>query len=268
MIAILSLACPRFVPKLSFLGSSSVFIQQLNMSFAVEKEKFMKMSAEEKRTLTKSKKVSLADIDTWDVYLSKNSDQLRNQLDARLKQGSLDVEEFTVDPDLAKRVSIFDGDITGLFVDAIVNAANSRLLGGGGVDGAIHRAAGPSLLEECKTLKGCPTGDAKITGGYKLPAKYVIHTVGPQDGSDMDLRSCYEKSLQLCIEHDIHSVAFPCISTGVYGFPHERASIIATTTVRKFLQDNPSIERVIFCVFQEVDVKIYQNILQKVFPVN
>lgn len=160
------------------------------------------------------------------------------------------------------RTTLIKDDITKLEVDAIVNAANSRLLGGGGVDGAIHRAAGPQLLEECKTLNGCPTGAAKLTKGYHLPAKYVIHTVGPvwRGGNNNEselLKSCYESCLNLAVDNKITSIAFPNISTGVYGFPKQLASEIAVDTVRKFLDQNPQIEQVYFVCFDEDNYKLY-----------
>jgi len=160
------------------------------------------------------------------------------------------------------------GDVTRLEVDAIVNAANRSLLGGGGVDGAIHRAAGRELYEECKTLGGCRTGEAKMTKGYKLPAKYVIHTVGPIYGSEHGreaelLADCYTNSLKLATERGIASIAFPSISTGAYGYPIEEASKIAVATVRKFLRDsNGSIKKVYFILFSDADLKIYGNVLQ------
>ena len=153
------------------------------------------------------------------------------------------------------QIHIVTEDITRLAVDAIVNAANNSLLGGGGVDGAIHRAAGPQLLAECKSLNGCPTGEARITAGYQLPAKHVIHTVGPVwlGGSHNEaalLRSCYEHSMQLAHDNKLHTIAFPAISCGVYGYPIEQASKIAISEVLAFRQ-NTSVERVIFACFND-----------------
>ena len=165
---------------------------------------------------------------------------------------------------ISERVMVVEGDITKQKVEAIVNAANSTLLGGGGVDGAIHRTAGPRLVEECRTLGGCPTGEAKITKGYNLPAKWVIHTVGPvwHGGArreDELLASCYRTSLELAVEMGIRTIAFPAISTGVYGFPLERATAIAVSEVRSFLEKNPSLEKMVFVCFDEYTYECYLN---------
>jgi O-acetyl-ADP-ribose deacetylase (regulator of RNase III) len=158
-----------------------------------------------------------------------------------------------------KRLELLRADITTLAVDAVVNAANSTLLGGGGVDGAIHRAAGPGLLAECRTLGGCPAGEARITRGYRLPAKYVIHTVGPVwHGGDRGeaelLASCYRSSLRLVVENGIRTVAFPAISCGIYGYPVDAACRIAVSETAKFLETAPSLERVLFTAF---DADVY-----------
>jgi len=161
-------------------------------------------------------------------------------------------------------IEIVKCDITKLKVDAIVNAANTTLLGGGGVDGAIHRIAGPELLEECKTLNGCPTGEAKITKGYNLPAKYVIHSVGPvwnggKHNEDELLANCYRSSLILAVENGIKTIAFPAISTGVYRFPLERAVKIAVNELQNFLQENNSIEKVVFVCFDSKTFDAYKE---------
>ena len=163
-------------------------------------------------------------------------------------------------------IEIFEGDITTLNVDAIVNAANKSLLGGGGVDGAIHRAAGHQLLEECRTLGGCETGQAKITRGYKLPAKFVIHTVGPvwyggNKNEDKLLSNCYKNSLELAMNQKLKSIAFPSISTGAYGFPFERAAKIAVKSVQDFLEVNKTMEKVVFVCFGKDAFEVYKNLL-------
>ena len=167
---------------------------------------------------------------------------------------------------MSERMKIFEGDITTLEVDAIVNAANNSLLGGGGVDGAIHRAAGPQLLAECVTLDGCRTGEAKISGGYDLTSKHVIHTVGPVwDGGraneDALLADCHRNSLMVAEENGLKTVAFPAISTGVFGFPKERATRIAVREVRAFLDQDVGVEQVTFVCFSERDFDLYQRVL-------
>jgi O-acetyl-ADP-ribose deacetylase (regulator of RNase III) len=170
-----------------------------------------------------------------------------------------------------KQIEVLQEDITQLYVDAIVNAANSSLMGGGGVDGAIHRAGGPRILEECKLIRnsqgGCRTGEAVITSGGQLKARYVIHTVGPvwaggKKDEEQLLSNAYRNSLALAVKHEITSIAFPNISTGVYGFPKKRAARIATETVCEFLNTENSLERVIFCCFDQENFKIYTTLLK------
>ncbi len=163
------------------------------------------------------------------------------------------------------KISIIRGDITKMQTDAIVNAANHSLLGGGGVDGAIHRAAGPELLEECRTLGGCPTGEARITKAYNLQAKYVIHTVGPVYGKDpanqeKQLANCYLNSLELAVKHNCKSIAFPNISTGVYGYPKDEAAKIACRAVNNFLENNKSMNEIVFVCFDEENFSLYREI--------
>ena len=167
-----------------------------------------------------------------------------------------------------ERIVVVEGDIAKLKVDAIVNAANTSLLGGGGVDGAIHRAAGRGLLDECRTLGGCLTGEAKITKGYNLPAKWVIHTVGPvwhggSHGEDALLASCYRNSLALAEKHEIRSIAFPAISTGVYGFPLERAAHIAVRAVKNFLERNATVEQVMLVCFDKYAHDLFARALKE-----
>jgi O-acetyl-ADP-ribose deacetylase len=170
-----------------------------------------------------------------------------------------------------RRIELVTGDITKLAVDAIVNAANASLLGGGGVDGAIHRAAGPELLAECRALGGCPTGEAKLTRGYRLPARYVIHTVGPRwrGGTSNEaalLASCYRASLALALAHDLRSLAFPAISTGIYGFPRPEACGIAVDETHRFLLGDDRIKRVLFVSFDAETEALYCRTLGRGAP--
>ncbi|XP_020933192.1 O-acetyl-ADP-ribose deacetylase MACROD2 isoform X4 [Sus scrofa] len=228
-----------------------------------EKERLLKMTVEERRKEYTRDYVPLNSIPSW-----KEEMKGKSQNDEENTQETPQVKKS-----LSEKVSLYRGDITLLEVDAIVNAANASLLGGGGVDGCIHRAAGPCLLAECRNLNGCETGHAKITCGYDLPAKYVIHTVGPIarghiNGSHKeDLANCYKSSLKLVKENNIRSVAFPCISTGIYGFPNEPAAIIALSTIKEWLVKNQQeVDRIIFCVFLEVDFKIYKKKMSEFFP--
>lgn len=169
------------------------------------------------------------------------------------------------------RLKVMKGDITKQKVDAIVNAANSSLLGGGGVDGAIHRAAGPQLLAECATLGGCDTGDAKITNGYQLPAKYVIHTVGPiwsggERNEEERLAACYRRCLEIAEEYDLKSIAFPAISCGAYGFPIERAAVIALAEIKRFLETNTALERLLVVCFEPDVYDAYWSVLNDQVP--
>ncbi|XP_034288292.1 ADP-ribose glycohydrolase MACROD2 isoform X1 [Pantherophis guttatus] len=228
-----------------------------------EKERLLKMTLEERRKEYLRDYVPLKDIPTW-------KEEMKNK--AQSDEDNTN-EAFLLQKSLSEKVSLYRGDITVLEIDAIVNAANSSLLGGGGVDGCIHRAAGPCLVAECRSLSGCETGQAKITCGYDLPAKYVIHTVGPiarghiSDIHKEDLANCYKTSLKLAKENLIRSIAFPCISTGIYGFPNEPAAVIALTTIKEWLSKNDNeMDRVIFCVFLEVDYKIYKKKMNDFFP--
>ncbi|KAI5736005.1 hypothetical protein M8J77_025370 [Diaphorina citri] len=213
---------------------------------------------------TKKGAATLSDVPTWFEYFQKEK--------ASISGKSGDSPKIELDPkakDFCHKVSLWQGDITALGIDAIVNAANNALLGGGGVDGAIHRAAGPQLKEECRTLNGCETGDAKITAGYNLPAKHVIHTVGPVGEKPALLKSAYQRSLEVMKQNNLRSIAFPCISTGVYGYPQRKAAEVALQTVHDFLKEHSdSVDRVIFCLFLPEDVNIYQHLMQVYFPVS
>ncbi|XP_006622521.1 uncharacterized protein LOC102677590 isoform X2 [Apis dorsata] len=230
------------------------------MSFEIEKQKFLNMPPEEKRKYYKGIINTIDEIPTWFQYWNKNKANIN----------LTDLEKIEkINEEMANKISIWQGDITSLEIDAIVNAANSTLLGGGGVDGAIHKAAGPNLKKECATLGGCHVGEAKITGGYMLPAKYVIHTVGPQGEKPEKLKECYENSLIVARENQLRTIAFPCISTGIYGYPQRPAAKVALLTVKKFLIENKNaVDRIIFCLFLKTDKDIYEELLQKYFAID
>jgi O-acetyl-ADP-ribose deacetylase (regulator of RNase III) len=218
----------------------------------------------------------LKDIPTWQDHFIKNKKSLSEKVSEKdhnqFKEENADLAETNSTDDickLASKVSLFVGDITKLEIDAIVNAANESLLGGGGVDGAIHRAAGKMLLSECRTLCGCETGNAKLTCGYKLPSKCIIHTVGPRGIKPQKLQSCYKTSLDLLTKNNLRTIAFPCISTGIYGYPSHEAAPVAIKTVRTFLESNfDKVDRVLFTLFLDKDVDKYEKQMQFFFPVN
>lgn len=243
-------------------GTLAAMARKVNLNSAEgdwmeTKDFLLSLSVKDRRQYYRtSKSVPLDDIPLWSPTAG-SSQQSRYPRDEKLDQ----------------KISLYSGDITMLEIDAIVNAANKTLLGGGGVDGAIHRAAGPLLKKECASLYGCETGQAKITCGYGLPAKYVIHTVGPiaQGGVGEDekkaLRSCYRNSLKAATENAARSVAFPCISTGIYGYPPEQAVHEALATVRDYLDEHhDKLDRVIFCVFLPTDKELYLQNLPLYFP--
>ncbi|XP_060895416.1 ADP-ribose glycohydrolase MACROD2 isoform X1 [Labrus mixtus] len=232
-----------------------------------EKERLLRLDREERRKdYRRPEFIPLDKIPTW---------REENKPDDKEEEEGTELTGGGGGGGLTDKVSLYKGDITVLEVDAIVNAANSSLLGGGGVDGCIHKAAGSCLYDECHSLNGCETGKAKITCGYDLPARYVIHTVGPVarghvgQSETSDLTSCYQNSLRLMKEHGLSTVAFPCISTGIYGFPNEPAAEIALSTVKSWIEENPDkITRVIFCVFLETDFAIYKKKIPEIFQDN
>ena len=228
-----------------------------------EKQKYMKMSRGAKRDHYRCGDgyFGLIDVPTWRVYADENNlNQPRSEWSWK--------NEPPDDYDLDVRVSVWMGDVTALEIDVIVNAANKTLLGGGGVDGAIHQAAGPFLKDECATFDGCQTGDVKATGGYCLPATHVIHTVGPTDGDEELLSQCYRNSLDLMLKIGQRTIAFPCIATGVYGFPREKAAHVAVKVVKEFLDiHRESVDRIVFCLFEPDDVELYVQAMLKYFSV-
>lgn len=250
-------------------------------SVKTERKRFLAMTTTEKRNLfyADTDYVQLDEIARWTDFCTTNARQLKELCPlaaAAAEDGGglamYDRFRFEVDETLNAKVSPFVGDITTLEVDGIVNAASNSLLGGKGIDGAIHKAAGKQLVNECRALEGCKTGDAKTTAGYQLPAKYVVHTVGPRTRDAATLRSCYVSCMREMVRHGMRSIAFCCISTGVYGYPHERAVHVALRTVRRCLERMKrskkidQVDRVLFCLFRSVDVTLYQRWMQVYFP--
>ncbi|XP_028395930.1 ADP-ribose glycohydrolase MACROD2-like isoform X2 [Dendronephthya gigantea] len=226
---------------------------------------FSNMPLDEKRKYYRcgNRYLTLDKIETWPEYVKNNHDFLSKQ---GFLPKDIKTKEFFTD-EINKKVSLWQGDITWLEIDAIVNAANKTLLGGGGVDGCIHRAAGKGLLDECRKLNGCDTGSAKMTSGHKLPAKNIIHTVGPIGECKSLLESCYNLCLDLMKKNELSSMAFCCISTGIYGYPYEAASKVALETVRLWLDKNKDWDgRIIFCVFLQDDLDIYEKLMLHYFP--
>ncbi|KAJ6647311.1 ADP-ribose glycohydrolase MACROD1, partial [Pseudolycoriella hygida] len=283
-----------FVLQLQLIRKICVTSSRKMSDWEKEKSRYLNMPIDEKRKHYKcgDDYETLSNIPNWSEYVTtdegkkklatastavtssddeESHDKSEDGEDAATDQTKSDVETYTKNDKFNEKISIFTGDITCLEIDAIVNAANSALKCGGGVDRAIHKAADRSLLqEECEFLDGCDTGDAKITGGYKLPAKYVIHTVGPRGTKPVLLGNCYRKSMDLLKEHELESIAFPCISTGIYGYPNEKAAEVALKTIRKWLEENEyssDVKRIIFCLFLQRDVKIYHKLLPIYFPI-
>eukprot|EP00088_Acartia_fossae_P022751 TRINITY_DN23873_c0_g1_i2.p1 TRINITY_DN23873_c0_g1~~TRINITY_DN23873_c0_g1_i2.p1 ORF type:complete len:239 (-),score=39.05 TRINITY_DN23873_c0_g1_i2:228-944(-) len=233
-------------------------------SWAQEKERKLGLSLEERRKEYHcgDKFIPLSDIESWDQTAKDAT------VDEKLKEALLNGFELKdVSVDLCTKISVVRSDITKLELDAIVNAANNSLLGGGGVDGAIHRGAGRKLLEENKTLNGCEDGEAKLSGGYDLPAKYVMSTVGPRGEKPAVLEAAYSNCLNLMKNKGLRTIAFPCISTGVYGYPNDNACEVALKTTRRFLEKNhEDVDRIIFCLFLDKDVALYNQYLPIIFP--
>ncbi|XP_066145594.1 macro domain-containing protein PG1779-like isoform X1 [Euwallacea fornicatus] len=237
-----------------FLLTADIHMQK--MGWEAEKEKYVSMYESRHDEYW----FKWQNIRTWNCVQGSDLPKAVNPLPGNV----IDASKNDV---LAKKIAIFSEDITRLKIDAIVNASNNYLKRGAGVDGAIHRAAGPFLQEECNTLNGCETGDAKITGGYMLPAKYVIQTVGPRGENPEALKNCYLNSLTLAMKNNLRAIAFPCISTGIYGYPNEPASHVAIYTARKFLeQHGDKFELIVFCTFLDIDQVIYKQVLQAYFP--
>ena len=258
-------ACSEDDTEPAAVGDCHHTLQPMSDDWKEEKNRFLSMTLDEKRKYYDcgDNYVMMGDLPTWRNYAEMN-----NLHGSKVISWSQCNTPFT-DKGFSDIVSLWMGDITTLEIDVLVNAANFTLLGGGGVDGAIHMAAGPALLNECAALNGCDGGQAKCTGGYKLPAKYVVHTVGPRSGEEDLLKQCYWNSLTLMQDLGQRTIVFPCISTGMYGFPKKRAAELAVGTTCRFLEANlDAVDRIVFCVFLPEDLDIYKQILSKYLQID
>jgi len=257
----------RLSKPLSFLIPVSAMSSKSN-KWEAEKQRRLDLSLEDRRKEYFCKDfVQLSDIKSWKEEAEETTEESVKE-NVELKSELLKDLEINEELDLSDKISIYEGDITRLEIDAIVNAANHSLMGGGGVDGAIHRAAGSLLVEENRTHGGCLDGDAVISGGYRLPAKYIISTVGPRGENTQVLDQAYTNCLLKMKENDLRSIAFPCISTGIYGYPNDAACNVALRAVRRFLDEHhQQVDRVIFCLFLPVDVKLYRERMPLMFPI-
>ena len=236
-------------------------------SFIEERSKYLEMSLSDKRKYYKCKNGFIPSKVIPDISVLYENGKLKFNFDSEFVKKELQGSIFIPDDELNKKVSFIRDDITKLEVDAVVNAANTSLIAGGGIDRAINDAAGKYMADECKTLDGCEVGYAKISGGYKLPASFCIHTVGPQGEIPSLLQNAYKSSIRLAVENQLRTIAFPCISTGVYGYPNKNAAKVALETVRTMLEAyKKEIDLIIFVVYLEEDEKIYRKYLPLYFP--
>jgi len=263
-----------------FTGSETIsrtMARTKSTNWEEERERMINLSTDDRRKeYFCDDFITLEKIQTWNeevgnMKATKSDSELDDDKEIlKIKEELLNNFESKdlKDIDLAEKISVYEGDITRLEIDSIVNAANNSLMGGGGVDGAIHRAAGPNLLKENREHGGCKDGEAVISGGYRLPAKYIISTVGPRGEKPEILHNAYTNCLLKMKENKLRSIAFPCISTGVYGYPNDAACNVALRATKAFLQEyHEDVDRVIFCLFLPVDVELYRQRLPLMFPI-
>jgi len=234
-------------------------------NFSRDPYRSMPLNEKRKKYKCVNSYLTLDDIPLWPAIYKVYKTRISN-LVKRKKETDSSKAIYNANNELNIKVALWQGDITKLEIDAIVNAANERCLGGGGVDGSIHSAAGPTLVQECKLLNGCQTGQAKLTSGHKLPAKHVIHTVGPRGLDPVKLKECYENSLKIAQDNNIESIAFCCISTGVFGYPNRDAAHVGLTTARKWLEnEGNTIDKIIFCTYLSEDFEIYEELMARFY---